>query len=193
MADRIDLRSDTATRPTQAMRQAMAMAEVGDDWIGEDPTVNRLQDRAAELTGKQAALYLPTGTLCTQITTPRPGAVRAPGGLRGLGPRVQHGAGLGGGAVRRSRSGGWTASAATLSADQVAAALAPDRYDVTVVDLVAIENTHQVAGGTVTSVADVAAVAKACDDAGVPLYLDGARIFNACTVAGVQVSTMRGM
>ena len=63
----IDLRSDTVTRPTEAMRTAMARAEVGDDWYGDDPTVNRLQDRAAEITGRQAALYLPTGTMCTQI------------------------------------------------------------------------------------------------------------------------------
>src|SRR5216683_7098094 len=63
----IDLRSDTVTRPTEAMRNAMAEAEVGDDWYGDDPTVNRLQHRAAEITGRQAALYLPTGTMCTQI------------------------------------------------------------------------------------------------------------------------------
>src|SRR5215469_9069742 len=63
----IDLRSDTVTRPTAAMRKAMAEAEVGDDWYGDDPTVNRLQDRAAEITGRNAALYLPTGTMCTQV------------------------------------------------------------------------------------------------------------------------------
>ena len=63
----VDLRSDTVTRPSPAMRQAMATAEVGDDLFGDDPTVNRLQDRAAELTGRQAGLYLPTGTLCNQI------------------------------------------------------------------------------------------------------------------------------
>jgi threonine aldolase len=63
----IDLRSDTVTRPTQAMRRAMADAGVGDDLFGDDPTVIRLQERAAALTGKQAALYLPTGTLCNQI------------------------------------------------------------------------------------------------------------------------------
>src|ERR1700739_4587109 len=67
MADRIDLRSDTVTQPSDRMRRAMADAEVGDDWYGDDPTVNRLQDAAAELTGQQAAVYLPTGTLCNQI------------------------------------------------------------------------------------------------------------------------------
>src|SRR5919201_1560939 len=63
----IDLRSDTVTKPSAAMRRAMADAEVGDDWYGDDPTVNRLQDRAAELTGREAAAYLPTGTMCTQV------------------------------------------------------------------------------------------------------------------------------
>src|SRR2546425_4933862 len=67
MPDVVDLRSDTITTPTRAMRRAMAEAEVGDDWYGDDPTVNRLQERAAELTGKQAAIYLVTGTMCNQI------------------------------------------------------------------------------------------------------------------------------
>jgi threonine aldolase len=186
MADRIDLRSDTATRPTEAMRQAMATAEVGDDWIGEDPTVNRLQDLAAELTGKQAALYLPTGTLCTQITIhalTRSGHLVACESSAHLGNMEVASAAAMSGITFRRLDG----ERGRLSADQVTAALAPDQYDVTVVDLVAIENTHQVAGGTVTSVADVAAVAKACEAGGVPLYLDGARIFNACAVAGVPV------
>ena len=67
MARTVDLRSDTVTQPSDAMRKAMAEAEVGDDWYGDDPTVNRLQDRAAEITGKEAALYLPTGTMANQI------------------------------------------------------------------------------------------------------------------------------
>ena len=64
---RVDLRSDTVTKPSAAMRRAMAEAEVGDDWFGDDPTVNRLQERAAEITGKEAALYVPTGTMANQI------------------------------------------------------------------------------------------------------------------------------
>jgi threonine aldolase len=187
MADRIDLRSDTATRPTQAMRQAMATAEVGDDWFGDDPTVNRLQDRAAEITGRQAALYLPTGTLCTQIALHalvRSGRLVVCDAVAHVCNTEQSAAAVLSGIAFRRLPG----ERGTLSADQVTAALARDRSDVAVVDLVAIENTHQVAGGTVSSVADVAAVAKACDDAGTPLYLDGARIFNACAVAGAEVS-----
>ncbi len=187
MGDRIDLRSDTVTRPTQAMRQAMAAAEVGDDCLGDDPTVNRLQDRAAEITGKQAALYLPTGTLCTQIALHalvRSGhLVVCESAAHVCNTELRSAAVLSGVTFRQLEG-----ERGTLSADQVTAALAPDQYDVTVVDLVALENTHQVAGGTVTSVADVAAVAKACDAGGVPLYLDGARIFNACAVAGASVS-----
>jgi threonine aldolase len=169
------------------MRQAMATAEVGDDWLGDDPTVNRLQDRAAELTGKQAAVYLATGTLCNQIALHalvRSGHLVACEATAHVGNAEQASAAVLSGIAFRRLPG----ERGVLSAEQVAAALAPDRDDVHVVDLVTIENTHQVAGGAVSSVADVAAVARACEDAGKPLYLDGARIFNACTAAGVEVS-----
>ncbi len=174
------------------MRQAMAAAEVGDDWYGDDPTVNRLQDRAAELTGKDAALYLPTGTMCNQVALHA--YVRA--GHFAVCEANAH-------AGRTEAS-----SAAVLSGiafhyltaperglligEQVATALAPDPYDVSVVDLVTIENTHQVGGGSVLSVTGVRDIAAVCADAGVPLYLDGARIFNACAVAEVPVAAYAG-
>lgn len=184
----IDLRSDTVTRPSDAMRQAMATAEVGDDWFGDDPTVNRLQDRVAELTGRQAALYLPTGTLCNQIAMhafARAGhLVVCEETAHTCGMELSSSAVLSGIAFRRLRA----RSRGLLSAEQVTAALEPDRYDVTVVDLVALENTHQVGGGAVMPVADVAAISKACTKRNVPLYLDGARIFNACTVTGASVA-----
>ncbi len=183
----IDLRSDTVTRPTDAMRRAMAAAEVGDDRLGDDPTVNRLQDRAAELTGRQAALFLPTGTLCTQIalhTLARSGHLVVCEDLAHVGGvELRAAAALNGIAFRRVRG-----EAGVLTAGQVAEALRPDPDDVYVVDLVTIENTHQVGGGTVQSVAQVRAIAKACEEAGTPLYLDGARIFNACAVTGAHVS-----
>lgn len=183
----VDLRSDTVTKPSAAMRHAMATAEVGDDWYGDDPTVNRLQDRAAELTGKQAALYLPTGTLCTQVAMHayvRAGHVVVCEASAHAGrTEATSAAVLSGIAFQYVRA----ASRGLLTADQVAAALAPDPYDVTVVDLVTIENTHQVGGGSVMSVAGVRDISAACAAAGVPLYLDGARIFNACAVAGVPV------
>src|SRR5580700_5912493 len=188
MDGRIDLRSDTVSKPSDRMRQAMAAAEVGDDRFGDDPTVNRLQDRAAELTGKDAAIYVPTGTMCNQV------AMHAY-------VRAGHFA-----VCEASAHAGRTeaSSAAVLSGiafhyltaperglllgEQVAAALAPDPYDVSVVDLVTIENTHQVGGGSVLSVTGVRDIAAVCADAGVPLYLDGARIFNACAVAEAPVA-----
>ncbi|HUC57593.1 MAG TPA: GntG family PLP-dependent aldolase [Streptosporangiaceae bacterium] len=183
----IDLRSDTVTRPTEAMRQAMAAAEVGDDWFGDDPTVNRLQDRAAELTGRDAALYLPTGTLCTQIALHalvRSGhIVVCEASAHVCGMELGAAAVLSGITFRPV-----VGTRGVLAGEQVAEALTPHPYDVTVVDLVAIENTHQVGGGTPLTVAEVADVATACAGAGVPLYLDGARIFNACAVTGAEVS-----
>jgi len=185
---RIDLRSDTVSKPSQRMRQAMATAEVGDDWYGDDPTVNLLQDRAAELTGKEAAIYLPTGTLCNQVAVhayvTSGHLVVCEAGAHIGGTEASSSAALSGVAFRHIAA----QSRGLLTADQVAAALVPDPYDVSVVDLVAIENTHQVGGGSVLAVRELAAIAAAATAAGVPLYLDGARIFNACTVAGVPVA-----
>ena len=185
MAAPIDLRSDTVSKPSDKMRQAMASAEVGDDWYGDDPTVNRLQDRAAELTGKAAALYLPTGTMCNQIALHayvRSGHIAVCETTAHLGrTEVSSSAALSGVAFEYLTA----PERGLLLGEQVAGALAPDPYDVAVVDLVAIENTHQVGGGSVMSVTGVRDIAAVCADAGVPLYLDGARIFNACAVAQV--------
>jgi threonine aldolase len=184
----VDLRSDTVTRPSAAMRRAMADAEVGDDLFGDDPTVNRLQDRAAELTGRQAGLYLPTGTMCNQIAMhafARAGhfvACEATAHVAGM--EVLSSAVLSGIAFHRVAA----AARGLLTPAEVAAALEPDPYDMTVIDLLAIENTHQVGGGAVMPVSDVAAVGKVCADRGLPLYLDGARIFNACAVTGAAVA-----
>jgi len=183
----VDLRSDTVTRPSAAMRRAMADAEVGDDWFGDDPTVNRLQEAAAEVTGKQAALYLPTGTLCSQIAVhvfARSGRFVVCEANAHIGQTEQaSAAALSGVAFRRV-----PAARGLLSAAQVEAALAADPYDVSVVDLVALENTHQLGGGTALPAADVAAIAGVCAARGVPLYLDGARIFNAAAVTGSCVA-----
>ncbi len=184
----IDLRSDTVTKPSQAMRRAMAAAEVGDDWFGDDPTVNGLQRRTAELTGREAALFLPTGVMCNQIALhalARSGRlVVCEEAAHVCGHEVSSSAVMSGTAFRRLRG----ETLGLLTAAQVAEALEPDPADVAVVDLVAIENTHQIAGGTVMPAAGVAAIAKACAARGVPLYLDGARIFNACAATGADVA-----
>ncbi len=188
MDTRIDLRSDTVSQPSDRMRQAMAAAPVGDDWYGDDPTVNLLQDRAAELTGKQAAIYLPTGTLCNQVAMHayvRSGHFAVCEASAHAGRTEAHSAAALSGIAFQYVA---AASRGLLTAEQVADALRPDPYDVCVVDLVTIENTHQVGGGSVLSPAALGSISAACARASVPLYLDGARIFNACAVAGVPVA-----
>jgi threonine aldolase len=186
----VDLRSDTVTTPSPAMRTAMAQAKVGDDWFGDDPTVNRLQDRAAEITGKEAALYVPTGTMANQI------ALRLH--FRGTGhlvvaesrahvttTEVMSAAALSGIAYKAIAGDG----RGQITADQVRRALEPDEpYDVDVVDLVSVENTHGHAGGTVMSVEDLRSIRKVAQEAGVPVHLDGARIFNAAVASGTDVA-----
>ncbi|MGH2636843.1 MAG: threonine aldolase family protein [Actinomycetota bacterium] len=187
---RVDLRSDTVTKPSDAMRRAMAAAEVGDDWFGTDPTVNRLQERAAEIVGTEAALYVPTGTMANQI------GLRLH--FRGTGhlvvaERTAHVAStemmssavLSGIAYRTIEGD----ERGRIAAEQVRAALEPDEpYDVEVVDLVCVENTHGHAGGTVLSVDELRAIRKAAGEAGVAVHLDGARIFNAAAATGVDVT-----
>ncbi|MDP8956243.1 MAG: aminotransferase class I/II-fold pyridoxal phosphate-dependent enzyme [Actinomycetota bacterium] len=182
----IDLRSDTVTRPTAAMRAAMAQAEVGDDWYGDDPTVNRLQERCAEITGKEAALYVATGTMANEIALHvfvRSGHFVVCEATSHVSTVEAHSAAVLSGIAYRPIG----APRAQLTADMVAQALMPDPFDVRVVDLVSLENTHQVGGGTVMPVDELRAIRKVGDEAGVPLYLDGARIFNASVASGTPV------
>jgi threonine aldolase len=182
----VDLRSDTVTRPSPAMRRAMAEAEVGDDWFGDDPTVNRLQDRAAELTGMEAALFVASGTMANQIAL----RVFVHQGHEVVAEATAH-------VISVEKISAATLSGVTyrpvpgergiLSAEQVAEAVGPDPYRTRVVDLVAVENTHQVGGGTVYPLDRLEAIRKVAADAGLPVYLDGARIFNACAASGVAV------
>jgi threonine aldolase len=187
---RVDLRSDTVTTPSAAMRRAMADAEVGDDWFGDDPTVNRLQERAAEVTGKEAALYVPTGTMANQIglrlhVTGAGHLVVATRGAHVASTEMMTSAVLSGITARTGDPGpqGW------MTADLARALVeAEDPYDVEIVDLIAVENTMGHAGGTVMPVQELRAIRKVADDNGLPLHLDGARIFNASVAAGVDVS-----
>jgi threonine aldolase len=186
---RVDLRSDTVTMPSDAMRRAMASAEVGDDWYGDDPTVNRLQEYAAEVTGKEAALFVPTGTMANQI------GLRLQ--FRGTGHFV-----VAGSAAHVASTEVMTAALSGISfktiagdargritGEQVRTALEPDEpYDVEVVDLIAVENTNGHAGGTVMAVRDLREIRKVADEAGIPIHLDGARIFNAAAAAGLDVT-----
>jgi threonine aldolase len=189
-AFRVDVRSDTVTAPSDAMRRVMAEAEVGDDWYGDDPTVNLLQERCAEAVGKEAAAFVPTGTMANQIGLrlhfTGPGhLVAAAAGLHVTSVEVMTAAALAGIAYRTVDPGprGW------ITAEQAAQLLEPDEfYDVEVVDLLAVENTVGGAGGRVMPLEELRAVRKVADDAGVPVHLDGARIFNAAAASGVDAA-----
>jgi threonine aldolase len=182
----IDLRSDTVTRPSPAMRKAMAEAEVGDDVFADDPTVNRLQEHVAGIVGKEAALYTVTGTMANQTalrTFCRTGhEVVAEATAHVITVEKNSAAALSG-ITYRPLPG----DRGLVSADQVRQALQPDVLDVRVADLVAVENTHQVGGGTVYPLERIRAIREVTRDAGVPLYMDGARIWNASVASGVPV------
>jgi threonine aldolase len=167
----------------------MAEAEVGDDWYGDDPTVNRLQERAAEVVGKEAALYVPTGTMANQIGLRlhfRGGGhvVVSESHAHVATTEVMSSAALSGMAFKGIEGD----ARGRMTAEQVRSALVPDPEDVELVDVVAVENTHGHAGGTVMAVEDFRAIRKVADEDGVPMYLDGARIFNAAAAAGCDIA-----
>lgn len=183
----LDFRSDTVTRPTPEMRRAMAEAEVGDDVYGEDPTVNRLEQRAAEIFGREAAIFVPSGTMGNQI------AIKI---------HTHHGQEI----ICEERGHIFNYEMATLASfsgclvrpifgedgfltwAEIKKRIAPGIYYKAQTGLVSLENTHNMAGGTVypQEVAD-----EICDrshDIGLPVHLDGARIFNAATALGKSVA-----
>ena len=174
----IDLRSDTVTKPTDAMREVMAKAEVGDDVYGEDPTVNRLQEMAAAMLGKKAALFVPSGTMANQLAIriqTQPGQeviveskahiVRYEQGAAGALAGVQlH----------------WVAGErGIIGPEQVEAAIRPkDPYSIPTA-LICLENTHNSGGGTIYPLATIERIHAVASAHGIPMHLDGARLFNA--------------
>jgi threonine aldolase len=178
----IDLRSDTVTLPTDEMRKAMADAELGDDCYGEDPTINRLQDLACELLGTEAALFVPSGSMANQIAVK---VLSRPGGeviCEEDCHLIHHEAGACA-LLSQVQLRGLPSRMGVLSADDVRGALRPpDPYQPRSV-LVAIENTHNAAGGTVWPLDAVEAVSAVARDARLPVFIDGARLFNACVAS----------
>jgi threonine aldolase len=187
---RVDLRSDTVSTPSPAMRRAMADAEVGDAWYGDDPTVNRLQERAAELTGKEAALYVATGTMANQIgvrlhTNGAGHLVAAEQRAHVATVEMMTSAVLAGIAYRT----GSDSPKGYMTADLARRLLEPDEaFDVEVVDLLAVENSVGGYGGTVLPVEELRKVRQIASEAGIPIHMDGARIWNAAAAAGVPVT-----
>jgi threonine aldolase len=183
----IDLRSDTVTKPSERMRRAMAEAEVGDDWYGDDPTVNELQARCAEVTGKDAACYVPTGTMANEIALHvlcRSGHMVACEAMSHVsGVEVTSAAAMNGISYRTA-----LVPRGQLTREVVEDLLAPDPYDVEVVDLLSLENSHQVGGGTVLPIDELRAIRKVAQEADTAVYMDGARIFNASVASGTPVA-----
>src|SRR5512135_918976 len=188
-SDCIDLRSDTVTRPTEEMRVAMATAQVGDDVYGEDPTVNRLQERAAEIIGKEAALFVPSGTMGNQIAIrlhTRPGQeVITESASHVYNYELAAMSALSGVMARPV-----AAADGILSWPQIEAAIRARIYYVAQTGLIVIENTHNMAGGTVYTPDQTAAICGHAHAAGLPVHLDGARIFNAAAALGVDAAVL---
>lgn len=179
----IDLRSDTVTRPSAAMREAMARAEVGDDVLGDDPTVLRLQARAAEVLGKPAALFVPSGTMANQIAL----LVHCE-----RGDEVLTGAGNHCMLYESGAASAWAGvsfnvvgAGGAFTAEELAAAVRPPDYHYPRSRLVALENTHNRGGGLVFPQRDVVAVAEAARARGLRVHLDGARLWNAAAATGL--------
>ncbi|HZR85118.1 MAG TPA: low-specificity L-threonine aldolase [Candidatus Binatia bacterium] len=179
----IDLRSDTVTRPTPAMREAMARAEVGDDVYGEDPEVNRLQAAAARRVGKDAALFVPSGTMANQIAirvhTHHGDLVLASEGAHLVRYESGAAAGISGVQVKTVGAGG------LFDADDVRNAITPPDHHNPPTSLVAVENTHNAAGGRIFPLAAIREIAAVARERGLRLHLDGARIFNAEVATGI--------
>ena len=185
----IDLRSDTVTKPSPEMRQAMAGAEVGDDVYLEDPTVNRLQERAAQIFGREASLFVPSGSmgnLTCIIAHTRPGQevicegkghiynyeMAAMSAVAGTLPRVV------------------SAEDGIMTWEQISRAIRPKAYSRSQTALISLENTHNMAGGTVYPTQLMHEICDRAHDAGIAVHLDGARIFNAATYLGEGVAEM---
>jgi threonine aldolase len=182
----IDLRSDTVTRPTPEMRQAMAEAEVGDDVYREDPTVNRLEERAAEILGKEAALFVPSGTMGNQIAI----KVHTRSGQEIICEERSHVfnfemAAMA--AVSGCLARTVPAPDGILTWDRIEERLRPGIYYFARTGLIALENTHNMAGGTVYPMETVREICDRAHALGLPVHLDGARIFNAATFLGRPV------
>jgi threonine aldolase len=185
---RIDMRSDTVTKPTPAMRRAMAEAEVGDDVLDGDPTVRRLEQRVAELLGKDAALFFPSGTMANQAAVwllSRPGTeILLDAGAHILHYEMAGAAALAGVQVRP------VAGNPVMDAAALAAAIRPASPHVPRASLVCVENTHNGAGGRVTSLAAMRAIAEVARANRLPVHLDGARLWNAAAASGEPLAAL---
>ena len=189
----IDLRSDTLTKPTPAMRRAMAEAEVGDDVYGEDPTVSALERKTAELLGKEAALFVPSGTMANQIGI---GLHAGPGDELLCDPTAHVFVWEGGGIARlwgvTPRTIPGSGPGGTLRPADLAGKIRPDDGHYAQTRLVCLENTQNRAGGRVVPQAEVREIAEWARSVRLALHLDGARLMNAAVASGLPASELAG-
>src|SRR3954447_13807330 len=188
-ADVVDLRSDTVTRPTAGMRRAMADAEVGDDVYGEDPTVNALEERVADLFGHEAALFVPSGTMGNQIgmrLVCEPGQeVLCDADAHVVTYEMGAAAAIFGISTRTVVSNG-----GRLDAQQLIGQVRPKTdWHLTSTAAIAVENTHNRGGGLVQPLGELQKLWDWSREAGVAVHLDGARLFNASVAAGIDLAT----
>ena len=183
----IDLRSDTVTKPSAEMREAIAHAEVGDDVYGDDPTVNLLEERCAELFGKEAGLFTPTGSLANQLairTLVKPGEEIICDTTAHIARAELGAAAVFSGITTRT----WPSHNGRLVATDAAAIAHPNAGPYLVsTTAIAVENTHNFGGGTIQSIVEIRKLRDAANSMGITLHLDGARIWNAHVASGVPL------
>ena len=184
----IDLRSDTVTVPSTAMRQAMAQAEVGDDVFGEDPTVIELQREVAELLGMDAGLYVPSGTMSNQI------AIKAhtqPGDevICEAGAHIMNYEAGGPAFHSQVQLNPIQGSAGVFTAQQVEAMIRPRNVHMPPTRLIVVENTHNKAGGTIFPLEEIQRIAEVARSHEILLHMDGARLMNAVVATGIPADT----
>lgn len=188
MTSVIDLRSDTVSKPSDAMRTAMAQAEVGDDVFGDDPTVRRLEARAAELAGKEAGLYVPSGTmgnLIAVLTHTNPGDEIVLGDQSHIFQYELAGAARVAGVLTRTLN---NQADGSLDAGEIAGAVRPENLHSPGTKLLCLENTHNRCGGAAIPLETMDEMTTAARERGVAVHLDGARVFNAATALNVSTS-----
>src|SRR5215208_345180 len=190
-AARIVLRSDTVTRPTPAMRRAMAEAEVGDDVLDGDPTVRRLEERVTEMLGKDRALFFPSGTMANQAGVwllSRPGTeILLDANAHIIHWEMAGAAALSGTQIRPVPA---QAGRAVMDAAALAAAVRPKSPHAPPPSLVCLENTHNGAGGKVTTPDELRALRAVADGHNLPVHLDGARLWNAAAALGASLAEL---
>lgn len=182
----IDLRSDTVTKPTPAMIKAMMSSPLGDDVLGDDPTVIRLENETAKLLGKPAAVFVPSGTMGNQIavmTHTRPGDEV----ILDYQSHIFRYEVAGSAVMSGVQFNALTGPGGAMSGEQVAEAIRPDDIHQPRTTLVCLENTHNRAGGTVYPLAEIKKIAAICKKRGIKMHLDGARLWNASVASGIPL------